>query len=50
MSDAPEKPPKQPYTPPTLVTYGDITVLTQATAINKRRPDGGTGKFQTRSL
>ena len=48
MSDETRKPDKQPYRRPTLVTYGNITVLTQALVAGKKA-DGG-GKLKTKSL
>ena len=47
MSDAP-KPAKQPYSAPKLVTYGNITTLTQANFLIGRKADGG-GKLKTKS-
>ena len=48
MSDQAPKPTKQPYVAPRLVTYGDITTLTQARALAKRKADGG-GKLKTKT-
>jgi hypothetical protein len=42
------KRPKQPYTAPRLVTYGDIARLTQSRLIAKKKTDGG-GKLKTRT-
>jgi hypothetical protein len=47
MKDEEKKPGKQPYVPPTLVTYGDITTLTGALLLG-RAADGG-GKLKTKS-
>jgi hypothetical protein len=47
MSDETPKPVKQPYTSPKLVTYGNITTLTQALLIGQKA-DGG-GKLKTKS-
>ncbi|HEY7187519.1 MAG TPA: hypothetical protein VH436_13285 [Vicinamibacterales bacterium] len=48
MSDDANKPrEKQPYVKPTLVTYGNITTLTQAELLGKK-VDGG-GKLKTKS-
>jgi hypothetical protein len=47
MSDT-AKPAKRPYTTPKLVTYGNITTLTQANYLLQVRADGG-GKFKTKS-
>jgi hypothetical protein len=49
MSDDDRKPTKQPYAAPKLVTYGDITTLTQGTAQDKQKADGG-GKLKTRTI
>jgi hypothetical protein len=43
------KGPKQPYTPPRLVTYGDIAQLTQSRNVLKQKADGG-GKLKTKTL
>jgi hypothetical protein len=40
--------PKRPYSRPRLVTYGDITQLTQASAAG-RKADGG-GKLKTKTI
>ena len=48
MSDEVGKPVKQAYAAPTLTTYGDITTLTQATAMSKPKADGGA-KLKTRT-
>jgi hypothetical protein len=45
-NDAP-KPPKQPYTSPRLVTYGDIKTLTQANPTGQRSDKGGQQKNRT---
>jgi hypothetical protein len=47
MSDETRKPAKQPYVTPKLVTYGNITALTQAHVLGKKA-DGG-GKLKTKS-
>ena len=49
MSEPESKPSKQPYSPPRLVTYGDITQLTQASAAGKQKADGG-GKLKTKTI
>ena len=48
MSEDHKKPSKQTYTPPRLVTYGDIAQLTQASATG-RKADGG-GKLKTKTI
>jgi hypothetical protein len=48
MSQDDRKEPKQPYTPPRLVTYGDITQLTQSSKFLKKKADGG-GKLKTKT-
>jgi hypothetical protein len=40
--------PKKPYTPPTLVEYGDIAKLTQGTPTGMFA-DGASGMFMTTS-
>ena len=47
MSDETRKPAKQPYVRPKLVTYGNITTLTQALLLGQKA-DGG-GKLKTKS-
>jgi hypothetical protein len=47
MSNETRKPGKQPYTTPKLVTYGNITTLTQAN-LASGKADGG-GKLKTKS-
>lgn len=47
MSIETPKPGKQPYTTPKLVTYGNITTLTQAN-LASGKADGG-GKLKTKS-
>ena len=47
MSDETRKPAKQPYARPKLVTYGNITSLTQA-LLAGQKADGG-GKLKTKS-
>jgi hypothetical protein len=42
------KPAKQPYSAPKLVTYGNITTLTQANVFIGKKADGG-GKLKTKS-
>ena len=39
---------KKPYSPPKLITYGDIARLTQSTTQQKQRADGG-GKLKTKT-
>jgi hypothetical protein len=41
-------PGKQPYSSPKLVTYGNITTLTQANVLVGKKADGG-GKLKTKS-
>jgi hypothetical protein len=48
MSDETQKPAKQPYSAPKLVTYGNIATLTQALNIIGKKADGG-GKLKTKS-
>ena len=48
MSEQENKPPKKRYSPPRLVTYGDITQLTQASVAGKKA-DGG-GKLKTKTI
>jgi hypothetical protein len=47
MSDDANKPLKQPYITPRLVTYGNVTTLTQNELLGKKA-DGG-GKLKTKS-
>jgi hypothetical protein len=47
MSDETRKPAKRPYGKPKLVTYGNITTLTQALLLGQKS-DGG-GKLKTKS-
>jgi hypothetical protein len=42
------KPAKQPYVQPRLVTYGDISTLTQAATPPGKKADGG-GALKTRT-
>jgi hypothetical protein len=49
MNEPESKPSKQPYSPPRLVTYGDITQLTQSTVTGKQSADGG-GKLKPKQL
>lgn len=48
MSDDTPKPAKQPYVTPKLVTYGNITTLTQANKFLLGKADGG-GKLKTKT-
>jgi len=48
MSDEQAKPTKQPYVAPKLITYGNITTLTQSGPNSLRKSDGG-GKLKTRT-
>lgn len=48
MSDDGQKGQKQPYSTPRLVTYGDITRLTQSSKLLLRKADGG-GKLKTKT-
>jgi len=47
MADEAPKPPKRPYQSPRLVTYGDITTLTQTNPIGKKSDRGGAQKNRT---
>ena len=47
MSDQTQKPAKRPYARPKLVTYGNITTVTQALLVGQKA-DGG-GKLKTKS-
>jgi hypothetical protein len=46
MNDQP-KPLKRAYTPPRLVTYGDIRTLTQTTVVGQKADKGGAQKNRT---
>jgi hypothetical protein len=48
MSSEGNTPPKRPYSTPRLVTYGDITRLTQSSKLLLRKADGG-GKLKTKT-
>ena len=48
MSDETRKHAKKPYVTPKLVTYGNITTVTQANKFLTGRADGG-GKLKTKS-
>jgi hypothetical protein len=48
MGDKVREPVKQAFVAPKLTTYGDITSLTQATALSKKKADGGA-KLKTRT-
>jgi hypothetical protein len=48
MSDDTNTPAKQPYVTPKLVTYGNITTLTQANKFLLGKADGG-GKLKTKT-
>lgn len=49
MNSEGNKPPKRrPYSTPRLVTYGDITRLTQSSKLLLRKADGG-GKLKTKT-
>lgn len=48
MSEQENKPPKKRYSPPRLVTYGDIGELTRASSTDKQRADGGA-KLKTKT-
>ena len=48
MSSEGNKTPKRPYSTPRLVTYGDITRLTQSSTQTKQKSDGG-GKLKTKT-
>jgi len=47
MSDEAPKPPKRPYTSPRLVTYGDVTALTQNNLTGQKADKGGAQKNRT---
>jgi hypothetical protein len=49
MSDEAQapKPAKLPYTPPRLVTYGDVTTLTKTSASGQKADKGGAQKNRT---
>jgi len=48
MSSEEKKTQKRPYSTPKLVVYGDITRLTQTSALLKQKADGG-GKLRTKT-
>ena len=48
MSSEENKTPKRPYSTPKLVVYGDITRLTQSSATQKQKADGG-GRLGTKT-
>jgi hypothetical protein len=48
MSDEKPKRAKRPYVTPRLVTYGNITTLTQANKLLGGKTDGG-GKLKTKT-
>jgi len=41
------KPAKLPYTPPRLVTYGDVTVITKSNLTGQKADKGGAQKNRT---
>jgi hypothetical protein len=47
MSDDAPKTTKRPYSSPRLVTYGDVTTLTQNTATGQKADKGGAQKNRT---
>ena len=47
MSDEAPKPPKRLYTSPKLVTYGDVTTLTQTSLTGQKADKGGAQKNRT---
>ena len=47
MSDQAPTPPKRPYATPRLVTYGDITTLTQTNLTGQKADKGGAQKNRT---
>ena len=47
MSDEAPKTPKRPYISPHLVTYGDVTTLTQNSATGQKADKGGAQKNRT---
>jgi len=47
MSDEAPKPPKRPYSSPRLVTYGDVTTLTQNSLTGQKADKGGAQKNRT---
>ena len=48
MSSKESTPPKRPYSTPRLVTFGNITELTQSSKLLLRKADGG-GKLKTKT-
>ncbi|HEY7187516.1 MAG TPA: hypothetical protein VH436_13270 [Vicinamibacterales bacterium] len=44
MSEQAPKPPKRPYAAPRLITYGDVTTLTQHNKNNGPQPDKGNSQ------
>jgi hypothetical protein len=47
MSDETPKPTKRPYSSPRLVTYGDVTTLTQNNLTGQKADKGGAQKNRT---
>ena len=47
MTDDAPIPPKQQYTSPRLITYGDIRTLTQTTVVGQKADKGGAQKNRT---
>ena len=47
MSEDAPKAPKQPYTSPRLITYGDVTTLTQNNLTGQKADKGGAQKNRT---
>jgi len=47
MSDEAPKTTKLPYSPPRLVTYGDVTTLTQNNLTGQKADKGGAQKNRT---
>jgi len=47
MSDDAPKTPKRPYASPRLITYGDVTTLTQTNLAGQKADKGGAQKNRT---
>ena len=47
MSEDAPKAPKQPYNCPRLITYGDVTTLTQNNLTGQKADKGGAQKNRT---
>lgn len=48
MTAKPPKPRKQPYATPKLVTYGDVTTLTESRRGGRNKDGGKSAKSRTR--